>query len=474
MSGRLTWVAGLVCGLVLAGLPAAADTLALDEVLAQMDRRLPLLRAAEVERELARTDLLSAQGAFDIGWQTRTAGVPLGYYQQLRIDSVIEQPTTLWGTSVFAGYRLGAGSFADYDGKLVTNDLGEWRAGVKVPLWRNGPIDRRRANLARAEVGLSVADLTVLQQRLELSRTAAQRYWDWVAAGRRQQVVRKLYALAQRRDRDLGALVTAGQVAAIERVENARALAQRQAQVVAAERSLQQSTIELSLYVRDTAGAPVLTAPERLPGGFPEPVVLSAARLSQDLATAVGARPEARRFDMQKDQAGIELSWAQNQLAPGIDFTLAASQDVGAGSKTRLPTVLEATILLDVPLQTRVATGRADNAKALITRLEAQTEFARDRIRADVQDALSALDAARQRVAVARTELGLANKVEVAERTKFLLGDSTLFIVNLREQATADAAIREIDALLDFHRSLAAYRAAIGEDAAALAAAARD
>lgn len=73
---------------------------------------------------------------------------------------------------------------------------------------------------------------------------------------------------------------------------------------------------------------------------------------------------------------------------------------------------------------------------------------------------MSALEAARQRVLVARREVALATELEAAERQRFEQGDSTLLIVNLREQATAESKVREIDAVLDFQRALANYRAA--------------
>jgi hypothetical protein len=50
--------------------------------------------------------------------------------------------------------------------------------------------------------------------------------------------------------------------------------------------------------------------------------------------------------------------------------------------------------------------------------------------------------------------------VEAAERTNFDLGNSTILAVNLREQASAEAASREVDARADFHRAVAAYLAA--------------
>ena len=43
------------------------------------------------------------------------------------------------------------------------------------------------------------------------------------------------------------------------------------------------------------------------------------------------------------------------------------------------------------------------------------------------------------------------------------MGEGTLLVVNIREQTTGEAAIREIDALVDHHRAIANYKAAVAD-----------
>jgi outer membrane protein TolC len=165
---------------------------------------------------------------------------------------------------------------------------------------------------------------------------------------------------------------------------------------------------------------------------------------------------------LQREQASIDLAWARNQSRPAIDLQLSVSRDLGDGAAYRRPTEFEAGILIDIPLQTRVADGRADAAYASVVKTTAQEQMARDRIVADVRDARSEVEAARQRIKIAREELALARQLEAFERRRFDLGDSTLLIVNLREQAAAEAAMREIDALGDYQRALASLRSSMG------------
>lgn len=442
--------------------PAQAQTspLTLEEVLQSAERHYPLLDAARADQDAAHGELLAARGGFDPLLRARGAGTFLGYYENYRADVVLEQPTPLWGATLFGGWRLGLGTFPEYDGKLATNQYGEVRGGVSVPLWRNGPIDRRRANLRRAELGLPIADLSLQQQRLEVRRQAAVRYAEWVAAGQRLRIAKDLLRIARERDSALQARVRGGDLPAYERTDNQRALVQREGLLISAERALQQAAIELSLFLRRPDGSPLVPLPARLPPGLPA-VPTPAAQPEADVERALRGRPELRRLLAQRRREEIERDLARNQQAPAVDVSVAASRDLGPGDPVRDKTELEVAVLLDVPLLMRAARGRTQAQEAQVRRVSAQQRLAVDRVTADVNDARSALQAARERLDAAQRERRLAQELEVAERERFGLGDSSLLFVNLREQAAAEAAGRVVDALLDGHRAYAAYQAAV-------------
>lgn len=444
---------------------AAGGPLLLPEVVQSVERFYPLIEAAQRDVQIAEAELQTARGAFDPIARARADGAALGYYQGGRADLLVEAPTPWWGTTFFGGYRVSFGKFADYDGKLETNQYGELRAGVQVPMWRNGPIDRRRANISRAELGRGVATTGLVQQRIDSLRLGGLRYWDWLAAGQRFRTAQALLQLATTRDDQMAIRVQRGELPAIERTDNRRALLQRKGLTVLAERALQQAAIELSLYLRAGDGAPVLVDMQRLPSEFPRPpssgIDQSQGRVERDIEWAMQRRPDVERLRLQREQQRVERDWARNQMAPGIDAQVAVSQDFGPGLASREPTVLEGSLVIDIPTLNRAARGRAAAAQAAMQRIDAQLRLQRDRVGTELRDMLSALAAAAERVRVAADELSTSREVEAAERERFALGDSTLFVVNLREQATFEAALREIDALADFQRALTTYRAVL-------------
>lgn len=448
----------LLIGLfVFQAMPALASTpLTLSEVLSSVKATYPPLFEAEQERAIAEANRLGAEGGFDASWKTRAANQASANPAQPRLESVIEQPTSLWGMTVFGGYRAAGGTM---DSRI--GSPGQVQAGVSLPLLRDGPIDRRRANLSQAEARVTVAEATVEFRRLDSMRQAAIRYWEWVAAGRRRAIMQELLAIAKKRDKDIAETIRLGVVAPIEQQENERTVLQRQSQLVSAERALEQAAIELSLFLRDRNGVPLLPSDARLLGSLPEPQALDPENVAKDHGAALQRRPELRLVSAQLEQAMVELAWAKNQLSPALTLGVTGSRDVaGAGE---MPPGLEASVQLDIPLQTRLPRGRIAGSEATVAQIEQQRRLARDRVQTEIQDALSALEAARKRVQLSRREVAVALKLEAAERERFKLGESTLLIVNLREQATAEAAVREVDALADFQRAWVVYQVAIAD-----------
>jgi outer membrane protein TolC len=141
------------------------------------------------------------------------------------------------------------------------------------------------------------------------------------------------------------------------------------------------------------------------------------------------------------------------------------SQDFGPPGYPRDKTVLDLSLNVDIPTLNRAARGRLQQAEAALQKFSAQQRLLIDRIHTEVADVHSQLGLAVRRVELAQREYEMAKQVEEAERAKFELGDSTLLSVNLREQATFDAALRRIDSLVEYHRARVSYQAILGTDA---------
>jgi outer membrane protein, heavy metal efflux system len=444
------------------GNASSVKALELKEVVTAARSYYPLILAAARELAAAEGNLKSAKGGFDPLWRSSAAWEATGKYPTFRAQTAIEQPTPVWGSTLFAGYRTGLGTFADYDKKALTNDFGEFRAGLRVPLLRDGSIDRRRATITQQELNTAAAEASKEQQELETIRAASLRYWDWVSASVRLRAFKDWLALAQSRDGQLAERVKHGDISELERTENQRTILQRRNVVVLAERDLTLAAYELSLFFRSASEThePIVPAPEQAPQSLtPEPAKENEVDRNQASEQAVFARrPDLRRAELARERLGVEVTLAENQKLPGVDVTLAASRDFGPSDPGLNKPVFEAIALLDIPLLNRPAQGRLEAAEQERARATLQLKLARDRARVDIRSALISLGVAKERAALAHQEFELAKKLATAELARFDLGESSLLVVNQREQASAEAEVRSIDAAADYQRALANYR----------------
>jgi cobalt-zinc-cadmium efflux system outer membrane protein len=442
----------------------AEQVLTLDSLVATLNERFPLIIAAEQERIQAEGRKRTALGAFDVTWRNRATIRPLGFYEMQRFDSVIEKPAELLGMNLFAGYRRGTGSFPEYEGKDVTTDGGEFRAGVQVPLLRNREIDERRGGLRSADLGILLADQSIALQKIDIFLRASLAYWTWVATGKKTEVIQSLLETARVRDDGIRERVLQGDLPEFERKDNQRSVLERESQLVAAERDFQEASITLSLFLRDESGNTLLPLKSQLPKIIPPPAMAGAFEEESLFKRALDQRPEIQGLMLEQKQNTVELELAENDFNPRLDFLMEVSKDVGGRDRTREPTELESGLFFEIPFQRRQAKGRIESAKARSTQINNQEKFFREQVLADVQDALSALRNARGQIEIVTREMKFAEELEEGERIRFRSGESTILVVNLREQATADSAVRKLEALAEYQRAEALLKAALGEN----------
>jgi outer membrane protein TolC len=453
----------LLCAAAALLVPAAViaqPTLSADELLQAVDRAVPLLERARQDVAIAQGEVREASGAFDL-----TVGASAkrtrGFYDNERLGGYLEQPLAPWGLNIYGGYRSSRGVFAPYDGQAATLSRGELNAGVDVPLLKNRAIDPRRASRAVAELGVDVAGRGLDKMRLAVFREALAEYWDWAAAGRQLAIARALLDLAEARDQQLADAVALGQIAAVERTDNRRAILQRRAALVTAERAVQMKAIDLSLYLRGPDGAPIRPAPERLPA-LPIPDLTPPLDEAREIAEALQRRPELAALGAKRRQQEVELRLAENGTLPSLTWFADTARDLGEGAASRAGASFETGLSFSVPVQRRAATGKVLQSRGKLAVIDQDIRWTEDSIRADVQDALSAVAAARAALDLARDEVAVARELEGLERDRFTLGDSTQFVVNLRELTTAEAAVREARALADYQKALVTLEAATG------------
>lgn len=440
------------------------DVLTIDEVLALVENNHPKLRGALAERDVASGKRLEKQGAFDpvVAFGTDflryNSASRRGSLLTTRTNDVAVEFLTRSGIKFYAGSSFNFGTVKSP--LSSTGEAGTHFIGIKIPLWRNFRINEKSAAERQAFLGEPLADEQVKLTRLDLQLKAATFYWDWIAAKQKLDVARNLLELSKIRAEAVQGRVTAGDLPPIDAVEANQEVQRRIGGVTKAERDLQKVAFKLSLYLWDANGLPApVPVAQNAPVNFGRPTIFSNQQAVEAQRLALERRPELKVISINQDISQIDLDLGRNQRRPQIDLGLSPGRDTGPGG---VGNIFKAELSVALPLRQRTADGRIQAAQAKLQKLDLDLLNQRQNILVEVNDAINAINTTYERFIAAEAEVQLARQLEAGERTRFNLGDSTLFLVNQRERATAEAENKLIEIRAEYEQAVAAFRAASG------------
>jgi outer membrane protein TolC len=445
--------------------PASSSTpLTLDDVIVQLMTNHPKLQGADAERQMASAKRLEKQGAFDpvVSFgsdflQYNSTSRP-GSLLRARTNDVELQLLTRSGVKLVAGARLHSGSIKSP--LSSTGETGEYFAGVRVPLLRNFRLNEKSAAERQALIGEPLAMEQLRLTQLELQLKAAQSYWDWVAAKRKRDVASNLLTLAKTRADAISQRVQSGDLPPIDSVEAQQEVQRREGGLTKAERDLQKAAFKLSLFLWDDNGQPApIPVASSVPTTFAPPVLFTNERAVEGQRLALEQRPELKILALSRDMAQVDLDLGRNQRRPAVELGFYPGRDTGVGG---VGNTLKAEMSFSLPLRQRTADGRIQAAQLKMQKLDLDLQHQRQTIVVEISDAINAINTTWERYRAAEREVQLARELEQGERIRFNFGDSTLFLVNQRERATAEAENKVIEIQAEYEQAVAAFRAATG------------
>lgn len=415
----------------------------LEDLLERADRYHPKVQRARVDRDLAAAYLKEKSGAFDPAIELGSEFLRYnsgGKAKEAFDNMVAVSFLTRSGLKVAAGMDLNRGAVKSPLSN--TGSTGEVFFDLKLPLLRGSGINPKGAAETQARIKQGSAEMYYRLTRLQVLLDASLAWWDWVAARRRLEVNREVLDVAARRQDLVRQRVAAGDVPAIDAIEAEQEVARRREVLAKAERDVDKARLKLSLYTWGSDGQPAALEEGLEATPFPALRPLPADEAGVLQATALERRPELHSLKFERQVVQVDLDLARNERRARVDLVVNPGLDTGRGS---VGLTMKAGLVVTIPMRTREADGRIEAAQLRLQRVDLDQASDIQAILVEVQDCISALGALLERHGAARQALDLARRLEAGERLRYELGDGTLFLVNQRERATAEASMRVID-----------------------------
>lgn len=433
------------------------DSLSLEQYLDLVLAANPTAISAELEADVAEATLRNAYGEFDPIFEGKIerktkSGLPTVDF----LSAGLELPIgSLFGPKFVAKYKRGTGS------RLSSVDLtgaeGEAEIGVKVPLLQGIFLDKRRATFEKAALRPDLSRANEIQIKNNLLLTASELYWDWAEAYSQLRVAQQVYEIAVVRAQALAERVKRGETAALDSVEAMQEVAKRLGDVLKAQRKYEASSIKASVLLWNQDGTP--RALNAVPYSLPPAPTLTPAQIEFDRMQALRNRPEVLQIDVEQRAADVDVRFSYEFLRPNLEAQFQALQYFGGASGFDYRIGLS----ISQPLFFREANAQLQLSQIKATRASLKRLEVERKIQADIDDALSAIGRALERIEAAERETRYAYLVQEGERIRFLAGESSLLILNLRERATASAMQSLVNAQADYLRAISDYLWATGK-----------
>ena len=408
----------------------------------------PLVRQAKLLQARAQAELTSAKGGFDLKTYADYQAKDFkgtNYFQMT--EAGLKLPTWL-GLELKGAYNYANGNYLNPENALPA--AGQATFGLNWTLGQGLMIDERRAQLRQSRVGILQYDAERNLLVNDVLLDAAKAYWNWVLANNQLSIYQEALKQARVRHDALRESFLYGDKPGIDTVETFIQLQTREMDVWMATLETKNTAAELSNHLwfnTSQQNTPPDRAPALNSGAFPEP---DSQAVGQLVRQALSTHPALVYYRSKSAQLDIEKLLKREKRKPFLDLSyhiLGSGWTFFSGVDNEgVPGVLLNDIKwglnFSFPLQNRKARGDYQ-----ITRLKiAQNDLAIAQKTREIENKITVyqneLNTLARQIGIQAQQVDRYRLLLQAEQEKFLFGESSVFLINTREQRWLESQIK--------------------------------
>ena len=402
----------------------------------------PVAKQADIFVEKAKADVTIARGMFDPvlknDWAQKTfAGTDYYYYNRPELSI-----PTWYGIEITGGMEYLSGNRTD-----PVETIGQTSyLGISVPLAKNLVIDKRRAALQTAQIFKKASSIERRNILNNLLLDAMNSYWTWVMNYQVYNILSDAVKINEKRVELVKTTFRLGERPAIDTVEAITQLQSFELQKNQAWLDFQNSGLELSIYLWSASTQPVNLPATVIPGDDLQATNIAAApipELADLIDAALKNHPELLIYSYKLDVLQVDKKLKFQELLPALNFKynrLGKGYEVLKNLSTPLlENNFQYGISLGIPLRLSEGRGEYRKAKLKITETTLQQKQKAVQVENKVKSYFNELLTLKSQVALQEKALNNFKALQRGEEIRFQAGESSLFLINARENKTLEA-----------------------------------
>ena len=352
----------------------------------------------------------------------------------------------LWyGIEAKAGLDQNRGALLNPENSTPSSGL--VYGGISVTVGKGLLMDKRRATLRQSQIYAQSTETERQQLLNNLYYDALKQYWKWTAAWNQYQVYEEALVLVNTRFNGVKRSFQLGETPAIDTLEAAIQVQNRQLSRNAALLYYQNATLELSNYLWSQDQAPLVITDSLRPPSFSETELtppIPSDTLQAFIERIQAMHPDMQLYDYKLQSMDVERRLKLEGLKPKLNLNYnLLNEPVGDNPISGLSTEnYKWGFEFAFPILLRKERGSLEltNIKIQDTELNQQQKLLelQNKIRAyfNEQNTLSS------QLTLFTSAVSNYNRLLAGERQKFNIGESSLFLVNSRETKLIEARLK--------------------------------
>ncbi len=430
----------------------------------------PLARQAGLFENQASAALLRARGEFDPKLYTDFENKEFdGKTYFSHTEAGVKLPTG-FGLQLKGSYNWASGTFLNPEMNLP--EIGQAALGVEWSVFSGFFLDERRSGLRMAEIGVDqgVAERDILNNALLLE--GAKVYWNWVLTLNQLMIFEEALRQANIRNVGIREQYLNGANPAIDTLESYIQVQNREMDINFARVDLQNARLMMTNFIwledqtnvnSEMLGVP----PDLIQGAYGKlsdqelETLRSIGRTNHPELQFYDARLRIleveRRFKNAKRMPVLDVNY--NLLGNGWEFLPYTSPEDGLAV---MATDIKWGINFSYPLLNRKARGDLQITDVKIAQTGQTVLQKRQEIENKIMQYANELNTLSNQIVLYRDITTNYRILLDGEMEKFRFGESTVFLINTREQRWIDAQIKFLKLLSEYRKTKAALYASAG------------
>ncbi len=418
-----------------------AQVLSPEKFIEQVRSFHPIAKQANIKVEKANAALLSARGGFDPTLEvdaSRKTFDGKNYY--FYTNPELKLPTRIGGLDIKAGVEDNGGLFLNNQTTAGQSSY----LGLEMPLIKGLLIDQRRANLQQAKLFTQQSEQDRLKMQNDLIYDAYNAYWQWAGSYQLFSIYRQFLQISQDRFRLVKLAYQNGDRALIDTIEALTQVQQFQLLQADAKVKLVNAQLEMANFLWNENDAAYLLNEQFVPDTIQFKMYMTLDDPDQLINRANLENPSVQSLNIELAALEVERKLKQQSLLPSLNIKANLLNQGYNVMKNFSGAFLQNNYVwglqFKIPLFLREGQGSYKQAKLKIAEtnyeLNAKQWSTANKIRAYYAESILL----KEQIAAAQQAYNGYTALLKAENLRFQNGESSLFLLNTRENKVIETA----------------------------------